>query len=106
MAVGGTEKAGGAERVGHYTNYDQGIDFFADGEARVDPEHPDRLLNYGTSFAAPRIAATLSAAHRAYPDWSNSQVEDFVAQQLSGRLADYQKRVEAPLWTPPRLRSF
>lgn len=92
VAVGGTSGA----RVADYTNYDSGIDFYADGDARVNPDHPDQLVNYGTSFATPRVASLLAGVHKKNPDWSNAQAQAFVRQNLSNQSLDWAGRTPAP----------
>lgn len=92
VAVGATS----GSRVADYTNYDTGIDFYADGDARVLPEHPDQLVNYGTSFATPRVASLLAAVHKKNPDWSNAQAENFLRQKLSNQSLDWAGHTPAP----------
>ncbi|MFN8611776.1 MAG: S8 family serine peptidase [Vulcanimicrobiota bacterium] len=82
VTVGGTSQG----RVAPYTNPDPGIDFWADGDARVDPKDPSKLVNYGTSFAAPRLGVLLSRAHQLHPDWSNQQAEQFLREHLTAPL--------------------
>lgn len=86
--VGGTRVRDGRQQVTEYTNYDTGIDFYADGDAYVDPQAPSKLVDYGTSFAAPRIGSVLAHTHRQQPEWSNAQVEMFVRDQLAARELD------------------
>lgn len=88
VTVGATRLRDGVQQVTEYTNYDSGIDFYADGDAYVDTQHPDKLVNYGTSFAAPRLGSVLAQTHRQQPEWSNAQVEAFVADQLAARQLD------------------
>lgn len=88
VTVGATRMRGGQQQVTEYTNYDKGIDFYADGDAYVDHDHPEKLVNYGTSFAAPRLGAVLADTHEKQPDWTNAQVEAFVADQLAARQLD------------------
>lgn len=92
VAVGATS----GSRVADYTNYDSAIDFYADGDARVDPAHPDQLVNYGTSFATPRVATVLAGVHQKNPDWSNAQVEAFLRQKLSNQNLDWAGHSPAP----------
>ena len=91
VTVGGTSKG----KIAGYSNPDPGIDFYADGDAYVDPKDPGKLVNYGTSFAAPRLGALLSRTHQLHPDWSNQQVEQFVRDQLTVPL-DGSVSVNAP----------
>ncbi len=86
--VGGTRLRDGRQQVTEYTNYDTGIDFYADGDAYVDPQNPDKLVNFGTSFAAPRIGSVLAHTHQQQPEWSNAQVELFVRDALAARELD------------------
>lgn len=86
--VGGTRVREGRQQVTEYTNYDAGIDFYADGDAYVDPHNPDKLVNYGTSFAAPRIGSVLAHTHQQRPEWSNAQVEMFVRDALAAKELD------------------
>jgi hypothetical protein len=88
VTVGATRMRDGQRQVTEYTNYDSGIDFYADGDAYVDPQHPDKLVNYGTSFAAPRLGAVLAHTHQQQPEWSNAQVEAFVSDQLAAKQLD------------------
>lgn len=87
-SVGATRIRDGRQQVTEYTNYDSGIDFYADGDAYVDTASPDKLVNYGTSFAAPRIGSVLAHTHRQQPEWSNAQVEAFVRDQLAAQQLD------------------
>lgn len=82
VTVGGTSQG----QIAGYTNPDPGIDFYADGDARVDPKDPSKLVNYGTSFAAPRMGALLSRAHQLHPEWTNQQAEQFVREHLTDPL--------------------
>lgn len=70
---------GGSE--GAYTNPDPGIDLFADGNAYES----GNLVNYGTSFATPRVGAVMAHLHQQNPDWSSAEVEGYIQQNLSAR---------------------
>lgn len=96
VTVGGTSQGVGGLSVADYTNRDGGIDFYADGDARVDPKNPERLVNYGTSFATPRIGAVLAELHRQHPDWSNGQTEQYLKDRLSTMQVEWKGRVAAP----------
>jgi hypothetical protein len=103
VTVGATGQ--GETRVAAYTNADQGIDFYADGDARVDTSHPDRLVNYGTSFATPRIGAVLAELHKLHPDWSTEQVQQ-EARRLTQNLSNYEGYVAAPVVLNQSARQF
>lgn len=73
--VGGTS----GERIGAYTNPDPGIDLYAEGNVFQG----DHLVNWGTSFATPRVSAAMAELHRRHPEMSSAEVEALLAKGLS-----------------------
>jgi hypothetical protein len=56
----------------------------------------------GTSFAAPRVAATMAGLHGTHPELSSSQVENLMKQQFTTERQD----LEAPALEVERTREF
>ena len=80
-SVGATDDTGGRERRAAYTGNSPGIDIYADGGTGArgfDGREID-----GTSFAAPRVAATMAELHRRNPNMSSAQIENLMRAQLS-----------------------
>ena len=78
-ATGDTEKpAGTPEAIAYYSNPSSDVAVYADGTIGKAE---------GTSFSAPRVAAVTAALHRLMPDASNSQVESYLADNLTHNLA-------------------
>lgn len=89
------------EKRAGYTNEGGGADIYASGS--VDFNADQRADSQGTSFAGPRVAATMAQLHRDNPDLSSSQIEGLMKQSLthsldtpSGSVAvlDYNKSFE------------
>ena len=86
-AVGATRVLGGEEFVASYTNYDPGIDIYADGQLNDDA---------GTSFATPRIGSVMAELHQRNPQASSSEVEAMMKNQFGQKLENYRGWPEAP----------
>lgn len=80
LASDATTMVGGmsGERIGAYTNPDPGMDLYADG----DVKQGDRLVNWGTSFATPRVSATMAEIHRRNPGMTSAEVEALLTRDL------------------------
>ncbi len=87
-SVGATEtvKTDGksTEQRAVYSNVSGGVDIYANGTL-AQPGADGKPVQ-GTSFAAPRVAATMAQLHRDHPNLSSSQVETLMKNQLGRQL--------------------
>jgi hypothetical protein len=83
-SVGATEQRNGQERRAIYTSNSPGIDIYASGGTGVVGYNGSEVN--GTSFAAPRVAATMAELHRRNPNMSSAQIENLMRAQLSGQI--------------------
>lgn len=74
---GGTLKEG----VAQYSSRQSGVDIYASGSLSLSNNQKKDVT--GTSFAAPRVAATMAELHRRNPNLSSSQVEALMRQSLT-----------------------
>ena len=85
-----------------YSSDSSGIDIYASGS--IGLQDPERADSWGTSFSAPKVAATMAELHRLYPNLSSAQIEDLMKSNLTHDLntgsagtiqvLDYQKNFE------------
>jgi hypothetical protein len=72
------------EKKAEYTSSSKGVDIYASGSLGLkDPNVCDTM---GTSFASPRVAAALAEIHRLNPEFSSSQAESLLKEQLTHQL--------------------
>ena len=72
------------ERRAKYSNPDPGVDIYASGSLGL--QDPNSADEYGTSFAAPRVAATMAELHQQHPRLTSSQVESLMKNALTHNL--------------------
>ena len=72
------------ERVANYSSVQSGVDIFASGS--VATKVSGRADTFGTSFAAPRVAATMATLHKLNPSMSSSQIENLMKSSLTHNL--------------------
>jgi hypothetical protein len=86
------------EQIAGYSNVNSGVDVFASGSLSL--ENDQKADVHGTSFAAPRVAATMATLHKQNPTLSSSQIEALMRSSLTHQLdngnssvsvLDYQK---------------
>lgn len=106
VMVGATHLVDKKETVADYTNPDKGMDAYANGDAYVDAQDPGHLVNYGTSFAAPRHSAPLTETLKRHPDWTCGQAESFVKHTLSYTLDSYGVYQPAPALNATKVSDF
>lgn len=84
-----------------YSSKSNGVDIYASGS--VGLKDPSKADEWGTSFAAPKVAAGMAALHKQNPEMSSAQVEALMRKKLthplntsSGTLEvlDYKKNFE------------
>jgi hypothetical protein len=89
---------GPQEHLATYSNENSGVDIHASGSLSTDGDQTADAQ--GTSFASPRVAATMATLHRLNPRMSSSQIEHLMSQSLTHQLdngngsvgvLDYQK---------------
>lgn len=102
-------KNGLNEQVAGYSSTNAGVDVYASGS--LSTEGNGNANAHGTSFAAPRVAATMATLHRLNPNMTSSQVEHLMKQSLTHRLnsngsevsvLDFQKSSDANVGRSPR----
>lgn len=76
--------AGPVERRAEYSNVNSGVDIYASGSLSTNGDQ--KAEDHGTSFAAPRVAATMAALHKANPKMSSAQIEDLMRNSLTHSL--------------------
>ena len=69
------------EKRAGYSSESGGADIYASGS--VDFNGNQQSQTQGTSYAAPRVAATMAQLHKDYPDMSSSQIESLMKQSLT-----------------------
>jgi hypothetical protein len=79
-----TKNGGLQERQADYTNVNAGVDLYASGSLSTDGDQ--KADTHGTSFAAPRVAATMASLHKANPTMSSSQIEALMRNSLTHNL--------------------
>jgi hypothetical protein len=72
------------ERKAGYSNPHAQVDIYASGS--VGLQNPNKVDNYGTSFSAPRVGATMAELHAQNPHLSSSQVETLMKNSLTHEL--------------------
>jgi hypothetical protein len=86
------------EVVANYNSTNSGNDIYASGS--VGLKHQQKADTWGTSFAAPKVAATMATLHRLNPNLTSSQIEALMKASLTHQLEtgsgsvpvlDYQK---------------
>ena len=86
--VGATRWSQGAsgpvERRAEYSNVNSSVDIYASGSLSTNGDQ--KAEDHGTSFAAPRVAATMAALHKANPKMSSSQIEGLMRNSLTHSL--------------------
>lgn len=77
--------AGPQERVAAYSNVNSGVDIYASGslDLKKDGKGAD---TFGTSFAAPRVAAMMASLHKANPNMSSAQIEHLMKTKFTHQL--------------------
>jgi subtilase family protein len=89
---------GPKETAARYSSRSDDVDIYASGS--VDYDGDQKADDWGTSFSAPRVGATMAELHRRNPNMSSSQVENLMRNQLTHNLntgsgdlqvLDYQK---------------
>jgi hypothetical protein len=70
------------EKPANYSNKNSGVDVYASGSLAGVPYRPD----LGTSFSAPRVAATMATLHKQNPKMSSAQVEALMMSKLTREL--------------------
>lgn len=78
-SVGATQKSGTSqEGRAEWSSVSGGVDVYANGTASEGVE--------GTSFAAPRVAATMAQLHKDNPKMTSSQIENLMRNSLTKNL--------------------
>ena len=72
------------EKVADYSSVQSGVDIFASGS--VATKVSGQADTFGTSFAAPRVAATMATLHKLNPSMSSSQIENLMKSSLTHNL--------------------
>ena len=76
--------SGAQEQVADYSNVNSGVDIYASGSLSLN--NNQKADTHGTSFAAPRVAATMAALHKQNPQMSSAQIEALMKQSLTHSL--------------------
>lgn len=84
--VGATIDVNGSERVANYSSDSPGIDLFASGTHDPNPRVSGDE-QFGTSFAAPDVAATMARLHLENPDLSSAQIQNLLLREETHRIA-------------------
>ncbi len=85
-------------KVAEYSSRDREVDVYAQGKTVAEGE--------GTSFASPRVAATMAQLHRQNPKMNSAQVEQLMKQKLSSPLLDAGNHPQAPALEVEKTRNF
>lgn len=80
-SVGATQVNNGKEVQAGYSSVSGGVDIYANGT--LQPVQGQQFPVEGTSFAAPRVAATMAQLHKDNPTLSSAQVENLLKQSLT-----------------------
>lgn len=72
------------ESVADFSGNNSGNDLYASGS--VGLKQPKSAETFGTSFAAPRVAATMATLHRQNPNMSSSQIEGLMMSNFTEQL--------------------
>ncbi len=72
------------EKVAGYSSVQSGVDIFASGS--VATKVSGQADTFGTSFAAPRVAATMATLHKMNPSMSSAQVENLMKNSMTHSL--------------------
>ncbi len=75
-----------------YSSRGPGVDIYASGS--LGNNNHSRMDTAGTSFAAPRVAATMAELHRRNPTMSSAQVERLMRDNLTHGLSDSRGQME------------
>jgi hypothetical protein len=70
------------ERQAKYSSQTDGIDIYASGSVRA-PKNPDKAIEWGTSYAAPRVSVAMGELHRQNPDLSSAEVERLMKNKFT-----------------------
>ena len=73
------------ERIAPYSNLDPNVGIYASGSVG-NGANPQRMNTSGTSFAAPRVAATMATLHGTHPGFSNSATLNLMRSRLTHEL--------------------
>lgn len=77
----------GTERIAPYSNRDPEVDIYASGSVGSGLD-PQKMNQAGTSFAAPRAAATMASLHGNHPGMPSSAVENLMRNRLTHQTED------------------
>lgn len=81
-SVGATQVSpAGKEGRASYSSVSDGVDVYANGTLKQQPGQQFPIE--GTSFSAPRVAATMAQLHKDNPNLSSAQVENLMKQSLT-----------------------
>lgn len=87
----------GAEQLretrANYSSKNGGVDVYASGSV-AGTKDANKAENFGTSFAAPRVAAAMAQLHKDNPSMSSAQVEALLKKNLTHSLATPQGQLE------------
>jgi hypothetical protein len=71
----------GQQKRAEWSSESGGVDIYADGTVR-DAGSPDGKAQ-GTSFASPKVAATMAELHQKFPNLTSAQIETLMRSQLT-----------------------
>ena len=77
-------KDGLKEFKAKYSSRGTEVDLYASGS--VDTDNDGKADTFGTSFAAPRVAATMAWLHKNHPKLSSSKIEQLLRKQMTHKL--------------------
>lgn len=88
----------GSERLAAYSSRDPEVDIYASGSVGNGAD-PQRMKTAGTSFASPRVAATLATLHGTHQGATRSAMENLMRNRLTHQVSnapvlDYQRTEE------------
>jgi hypothetical protein len=84
-ATKSTQQNGRAqEGLASYTTPAPGVSVYADGD--VSDISPNGKAEEGTSFSAPRVADTMAALHRTFPNLNHRQIENLMLEHTTHAL--------------------
>lgn len=80
------------ERRADYSSRSEGVDIYASGSnGYADLNRAEAM---GTSYASPRVGATMAELHRQNPELSSSQVESLLSQSFTHQLNDSEGQMQ------------